>query len=507
MILAESPRRQRVTKLVTWGHWFAFFNIVLALVISSIFVFSSPAPNSILGNFYLLVNWLGHISFVTFIGFVLFILPLCYVMVNHTRIVRGVSATVAALGLAWLAFDALLYTRTGFHISWQSAELVRSEASNQITNFGWQQYVFILLLFVVWLGFQLVLSNSIWRRLERLNKVRIAVPVSSTLVFCFITSHAIHVWADAQLYQPIIKQDNMFPLSYPATAKTTLSRHGLLDIERYQTRKQLQFDADLHNIKYPLEPVYCSVDSTQTVQLIVQTDTSPIANLQSFDLRLVDNYFSTSTSTESLVSTVLYGVPEIYQSGLTNTKPVLLALPMGLGMNVELHTDDTTALGRFAQYQRKPSTNPGLHIAFLTAAAISNYLSEDNFVSDKIIIATNNSMQDSVAAGALYTNLDITSHIASAEDLAPTVLNLLGCSAPIKNYSTGQNLLEPSKDWLVSTSGDKIIVVHQQSIIEVSSNGSYRILDLASGESHDQRLNVDLLSRAIKHLTRFSARN
>ena len=40
MILAESPRRQRVTKLVNWGHWFALANIIIAIVIASIFVFS-----------------------------------------------------------------------------------------------------------------------------------------------------------------------------------------------------------------------------------------------------------------------------------------------------------------------------------------------------------------------------------------------------------------------------------------------------------------------------------
>ena len=76
MILAESPRRQRVTKLVNWGHWFALANIVIAIVIASIFVFSSPMPGTGVGTLYLLTNWLGHIGFMTFFGFVIFILPL-----------------------------------------------------------------------------------------------------------------------------------------------------------------------------------------------------------------------------------------------------------------------------------------------------------------------------------------------------------------------------------------------------------------------------------------------
>ena len=71
MLLSESPRRQTVSKLVSWGHWFAFFNIIIALLISSIYVFATPLPDSMLGQLYLGLNWLGHISFITFLAFIL----------------------------------------------------------------------------------------------------------------------------------------------------------------------------------------------------------------------------------------------------------------------------------------------------------------------------------------------------------------------------------------------------------------------------------------------------
>ena len=50
-------------------------------------------------------------------GFVIAIIPLCYLI--NVRLVKGLSSTIAALGQAVLAFDALLYHRTGLHISWQ----------------------------------------------------------------------------------------------------------------------------------------------------------------------------------------------------------------------------------------------------------------------------------------------------------------------------------------------------------------------------------------------------
>ena len=150
MILAESPRRQRVTKLVNWGHWFALANIVIAIIIASVFVISSPAPGTVLGTFYLFANWFGHISFLTFFGFVIFILPLCYLDVSQ-RVIKTIASAVSALGLAMMAFDALLYNRTGFHLSHNSAYLIKNEAEAQLFQFGWQQFLYLLLLFVVWL--------------------------------------------------------------------------------------------------------------------------------------------------------------------------------------------------------------------------------------------------------------------------------------------------------------------------------------------------------------------
>ena len=155
MIFAESPRRQTVTRLVSWGHWYAFFNIIIALVIASIYVFSAPLPSTLLGQVYLFSNWFGHISFITFIGFVLLVLPMCYAMQN-ARFVKGFAAFVSAVALALLAFDALLFNRTGLHLSFSSSALIVDETAVQIAHFNWQEWTFLILLFVVWLSFQIL---------------------------------------------------------------------------------------------------------------------------------------------------------------------------------------------------------------------------------------------------------------------------------------------------------------------------------------------------------------
>ncbi|WP_100657418.1 DUF3413 domain-containing protein [Alteromonas flava] len=510
MILAESPRRQRVTKLVNWGHWFALANIVLALIISSIFVFSSPQSGTAIGTVYLFANWFGHVGFLTFCGFVIFILPQCY-WVTNPRLVKGSSSVIAAVGLALLALDALIFNRTGFHITLNSAELVRSETQTQLSLFSWQQWGYLALLFVVWLGFQLVIANAIWKRIDRLTRHKVGIPVTSLFVLCFVSSHAMHVWADARLYQPIIKQDNMFPLSYPATAKTLLSRYELLDLESYQQRKQLQFNPELKSVNYPLSSLFCSIDTSQSLALFVQTDDTALPFLDDFDLRRNERFFVTSKDMQSLVETTLFGVPEIYSQSLKDRSPVLFDMAEAFDMPLVIDTDP----GLVPQKGKAVVSQDGLRFAntivggkivivFATGADIEQWLSLPSIRKAHLLIATGYAPESAETSGTLYSTADITDTIASTEDLIPTALNMLGCGASVGLYSTGQNLLAPQRQWLVSTSGDKIILLHGNLRTEVLSNGNYTITDIASGNRSNANLNTDLFSQAIKHLSRFS---
>ncbi|MDU0354024.1 DUF3413 domain-containing protein [Paraglaciecola aquimarina] len=148
MILTETPRRKLVTQLVNWGHWFALLNIFIAITIAGIYILNSPIPDTPLGLLYLLFNWLSHIGFLTFFAFVILILPLCY-LAKKAKTVKIVSSALAALGLASLGFDALLYNKYGVHLSFNSADIIRHEAQTVIAQFSWQQWGYLLFLFLV----------------------------------------------------------------------------------------------------------------------------------------------------------------------------------------------------------------------------------------------------------------------------------------------------------------------------------------------------------------------
>ena len=508
MILTETPRRQRVTKLVSWGHWFAFFNILTGIVIASIYIFNSPVPNTGLGVAYLLTNWISHIGFLTFIGFIVFILPLCYLIPNPS-LMKGLSSTIAASGLALLAFDALLYTKQGLHLSMGSASLIHNETRQVMQELSGLQWGYLGLMFVVWLSFQLLMANALWKRIERFQKMKVGIPVSSFFIACFIASHASHIWADANLYHPILAQDDMFPLSYPTTAKKLMSKHGLLNIENYEQRKLLQLDRQIDKIHYPLSPLYCTVSPSKPLLILLQSDHGPFS-LNHPELNYYSDYYDLSSNNDKGQFSVLYGLPELYFSGLMDYKPILLDLPHKVKLPVAVYGAtrgiqpyiDNELINDWPQFiSHIASTQPKLLIGFVTSSELSQVLNMGITEHYQLLISQ---LQADSKVG-LYTNIKSQQPISGNHlDLATSALKLLGCEAKSNTYSTGQNLFSPTRNWMISTVKDKIVLQTVQQRIEVDSSGHYKILLLESGQESDQPLNVPLLSQGIKHLSRFN---
>ncbi len=511
MILTETPRRIMVTKLVNWGHWFALSNILIAIIIASVYVFTAPLPDTLLGLTFLFTNWLSHVGFLTFFGFVIFVLPLCYIIPN-ARVVKATSSTIAALGLALLAFDALLYTKYGLHLSFSSAELIRSEAQTVISKFGWRQWGYLFLLFIVWLSFQLILANALWKRLERLQKFHLGMPISSFFVACFMLSHAMHVWADANLYQPIIQQDDLFPLSYPATAKTLMGKYGLLDLESYKQRKAIQFDSRINTIKYPSSPVYCSINTDKSIVILVQRDATALPADAMANMTSYPDHYDLGSSSESAVLSTLYGLPELYLSALHEQTPLVLDLPSKLNLPVKLFSNEPiehVKINEFVEswtpfYEFVTSAQPKLAVGFVSAKQLKTLLASDLLTNNNVIVTQLTKQRSEIKSVPLYANFELASTLSSHVDLMPTAINLLGCSANTDLYTTGQNLLNPRRNWLVGTQGSKVIVLHNDQRTEVLSNGNYKIYERQSGEESAEPLNTGLLSQAIKHLSRFA---
>lgn len=513
MILTETPRRQRVNKLVLWGHWFSLVNIVIAIVIASIYVFTTPFPSSLIGFLYLISNWVSHIGFLTFMSFVIFVLPLCYLLPN-VKVVKASASLLAAIGLALLALDALIYNRHGVHLSLYSVNVIRNESDGAIAGFGWQQWGFLALLFVVWLSFQLMISNALWQRLDRIRKINIGMRASALFLSCFVISHATHIWADARLYQPIVQQDDMFPLSYPATAKTLMARYDLLDLQTYETRKQLILGRDIDTLTYPEAPIYCAIDSQSSVVVLMKTDNTDLTAIyQRVGLNHKNNHINTSVSLESSMLSALYGLPHFYHEALENQAPILFDLTSNFNIPIVTFHNQQTQNRYFQQHQTawndfKASIyadSPKLAIAMVDSNEITEILNEKLVSSHRVLITDiSNSGRNK-----LYSNLYVASAIETSiqEDLASTLLNIMGCDSDPMRHSTGQSIFAQKRPWVISAMGSNLVIMNAKQRIDIDTKGNYKITDLSTGEQTDEALDMNLLRQAIKHISRFVVRS
>lgn len=509
MIITETPRRQLVSKLVAWGHWFTLANIVIAIAISGVYLFSSRIPDTGLGIAYLFTNWFSHIGFLTFIAFIILILPLCY-FVPNSRFIRGYGSFTAAVALAMLALDALLYTRYGLHLSFQSAEFIRSHANIAVAELSPRQWGFFSLSFIGWLLLQLVIANAIWKRIERFQKLKWGLPIGATFTGLFVFSHATHIWADAELYHPVIQQDDMFPLSYPATAKTLMSKYGLLNIESYHQRKQLALNVNKRDIAYPTEPLYCVVNTKRKVAMWFVID-EPLPTLnKSLTLTPLSQHFDLSLSQQNAVKSVLFGLPDLYHWQLRNHRPILTDLPRKLGVPVHLYAQDASLIqtikGQKADTWESYITafekeETGLFVGFVSAQQLTQLQAlADN--ENRILISQirANSPVKTVTNFNIHPSYNLSHH----EDLATTALLELGCDADAELHSTGQKLQSPNRHWLVTSQNDKVLILHQQMKIEVDTSGNFHIYNLDGTPNNTVELNTGLLSQAIKLLSGFS---
>ncbi|ALO34828.1 hypothetical protein CMT41_08940 [Colwellia sp. MT41] len=325
---------KKLLHLISWSHWFTFFNILAAIALSSYYLFSDPAPTTLFGQVYLITTWVSHIAFLTFMSFVLVLFPLTLVFPN-TKFIRTIGSIIFTLGLLLLVLDAFIYSRLGYHLNASSSTQIIS----LLQDIAKENSLFYSLsgaLAIVILAFEFTVSNYAWKHLKKLQKTIFARFVIFALVLSFFFSHVSHIWADANLNYDILRQDTVLPLSYPATAKTLLTKYGLFNIEDYIERKNspLSFSQAIPN--YPtITAELCPSETanktpTNSVFLILTEQQVSISQLNQFSRRasvsslLLTNNIDTGISDDAWFN-LLYALPSIYQQDILKQgiKPLL----------------------------------------------------------------------------------------------------------------------------------------------------------------------------------------
>ncbi|WP_144817046.1 MULTISPECIES: LPS biosynthesis-modulating metalloenzyme YejM [Enterobacteriaceae] len=325
MVTHRQRYREKVSQMVSWGHWFALFNILLAMVLGSRYLFVADWPTTLGGRIYSWLSVIGHFSFLVFATYLLILFPLTFVVMSQ-RLMRGFSAVLATIGMTLLLIDSEVFTRFHLHLNPIVWELVINPDQNEMAR-DWQlMFISVPVILLV----ELLFANWSWQKLRSLTRRRrYAKPVAALFFTAFIASHLSYIWADANFYRPITMQRANLPLSYPMTARRFLEKHGLLDAQEYQRRLVEQGNPEAVSVQYPLSDLrYRDMGPGQNVLLITvdalnyaryEKEMPSLAGFAAENITFTQ-HMSAGNDTDNGLFGLFYGISPSYMDGVLSAR-------------------------------------------------------------------------------------------------------------------------------------------------------------------------------------------
>ncbi|WP_105168516.1 DUF3413 domain-containing protein [Pseudoalteromonas sp. T1lg23B] len=487
----QSPFSSKASQLLSWGHWFTFANIGLVLLISISYLLADKPPASALGGFYMLITWLSHTSFITFCAFVLTIFPLSLVF-PYPRHIRGMAALLATGGISILSLDAFVYFQLGYHLNIQ--------ALPEIISLLWGKFSgsplivtmlvvgFILAVFV----FELLAGNRAWRHLAELKGYRFPRYATAILVSCFAASHSIHIWADANAYFDVTKQDNILPLSYPTTAKTLLARHDLLDIKQYEQARDISLAKAHSQFTFNKPLPQCQPQSTVSATIVVFEQQSELAAFADKHQLQPTAQLLQPSNHEDAIFNLVYGLPAYYKSAMSQdslppwSSEAQLVSVMGLSLIADMDVTD----------------------APIKIIAADQFDEEKNIEGPVIAFSLAPHSTDVVYNSVFYSNYFDSSDLLTFKQLHDITYTLvadhLNCPQLATSSMLGRDLKHSNSNEGVNYTQGVLVAFRKDRITLVSQDGSYKNVSGTEGFAIDQKLDIPFLINNIKVLKTFS---
>ena len=333
-------------QLWRWLGWFALSNAVVFLLMSLPFLHTNAAPDTGITWIYLVTVFIGN--HVLLAGLPLFCLvgPLVLVW-PRARFVMPAAVFLVAVLIALLQLDSLLWSQSRFHLNILTVRIL-----------GYQSWIFVAVLFLIGLWFESYLAGITWRWLQSAPSRR-GILVGSFCGFCVLLSQGIHAWADASYYVSVTAVSNQVPLYGGITAKSLLSRSGLVDPAASRERelaKRLSREVGHSSnsaLNYPLEPLQCSDPSGLNLLIIMidamrsdMLNASTAPNIHAFAKTqgtLFSEHFSGGNSSRMGVFSLFYSLPPGYWSSFESLHrpPVLVDHLQSSGYQLGIFSSQT----------------------------------------------------------------------------------------------------------------------------------------------------------------------
>lgn len=311
--------KDEVSRSISWGHWFLFLNIFLALAIGCCYFFDASKPSTGLGVTYLVISWLGHFSCLVFIFYLIIFFPLAFI--GSLKNYRFISIILSILLFSILLIDVKLYQAIKIHLNTSVLDLFfEQEGFSTGLNFN-----FLYIAVPTLVGIEIFFSHLAWKHIYLRNHQGVTYIVSAIFLVSFFSTHFLNIWANAYRYSPITIQKSIFPAYYPMTANTFLAEHGwIIDKKDEKQASKLDEENFSQKIRYPLESIKV-IPKEKPFNLIIimlnginqkYVNTTYMPHLTNFsiDHDMYMNNFLGSSDSNITNFELAFGIPGQYQS-------------------------------------------------------------------------------------------------------------------------------------------------------------------------------------------------
>ncbi|RRN02617.1 DUF3413 domain-containing protein [Bibersteinia trehalosi] len=561
-LLPENSRqyREEISQRITWGHWFALFNIIIALIIASRYAFNSDWPNTLAGKLYFFVSLFGHFSFVVFAIYLLLLFPLSFVIKN-SKTYRSISVLIATVGMAFLLLDTEVFKRFFLHLSPLVWDLLINPDEAELSR-KWQLlFVPMPLIFLA----EMLFSRWSWQKLRSLSRQRWGKYVALFFLSCFSATHLLYASADLMLYRPITAQKANYPLSYPMTVRSFLERHNLLDRVSFEQKLEEQGRPDTFYLNYPRHTLrYQNVPAPINLLFInlsglsneaIQTAQMPhLSNIAAKSRRFMQHYSSGDNITAGIAG-LFYGISGRYVDAILNEQePSALVTSLekahyqfGLfshngfaepiyqralfkDFSLPQTQGNQQSIAQWQQWLENRAEQPFFSYLELDAlvplptldnqiAQIWQALEQHSLLSRTLVVIT----ADLASFESLPNMFDkkriqvpmliywqgeasrytaMTSHL----DILPTILRqFFGVSSPISDYSQGIDLTQPNeRKWLLSSNYKRnVAIMPDGEQFHVDAKGDFEHYDQNGEKLQGSRPPLALFLQLIQHSNQF----
>src|SRR5471030_2137311 len=556
MVTNSQRYREKVSQMISWGHWFALFNILLSLGLGSRYLFVSDWPSSLEGRIYALVSWLGHFSFIGFSTYLLIIFPLTFVVMSQ-RHLRFLSAILATAGLTLLLVDTEVFTRFHLHINPVVWELVVNPGQGELAR-DWQlMFICVPVIFLV----EMLFGTWAWQKLRSLNRRNFAKPLVALFITTFFVSHLMYIWADANFYRPITMQRSNLPLSYPMTARnfrdkgsdynllmivvdglhaasTVKDMPALTDFARQNVSFNQHYssgnraDTGLFGLFYGISPTYMDGIISARKSSVLMTSLAK----QGYEFGLFSSDgFNSPLYRQSLLTDFSLPAPTNKPDSLTtqqwqqwlntrSNRPWFSYISLN-GVSTTLRAgNDAVPTGKvFIQRYQQGAQEVDQQIA-----GILQELKAHDVLDKTVVVITaahgvelnengtwgsGNSMnRDQMQVplvihwpGAPAQSINkLTDH----EDVMTTLMQrLLHVTTSSADYSQGEDLFAAKRrhNWISTTDNGTLIITTPTQTLQLERDGDYRVYNLEGKRINDQKPELGLLLQVLTDEKRFIA--